>query len=256
MAKWSVALFGHHKPRFELREKELSKIKQIVAHGYHRDPYYYLASSFSEVGKGYAGTGYHKMTLDINLAANTEINKTISRHVEMPVGFDTEKYFIYNVTGWEKRAEPTDIIAFKGYRMQKGIVGYSKFHTYGKDVWTEKERKEFLIITLDNLDNKQIEGICESVWDLDSYKIPPEFPEEPEELYPTEHLKKRRFHIPMNDLKVLGVDEGRMLDKQLEYVPDIRDIQKIESFDKMNSRYVLESDGLNLIRPIIYGGKV
>jgi hypothetical protein len=235
------------------------------------------------------------MTPDINLAAEIEINQVVSRHVEMPIGFNAEKLFIYNVTGWEKRAEPSDIIAFKGYRMQKGIVGYSKFHKYGKDVWTEKERKEFLIVTLDGLDNIQIEGICEPLWDTDSYEIynPLSFQdwetmmiqkinqkpnatqalyvfnlkkdewyqeyieaEKEASAYPTKHLKKRRFHIPVNDLKILGVNEEKMLDKGMEYVPDVRDIQKVEGFDKLNNRYVFESDKLNLIKPIIYGGKI
>jgi len=30
MAKWSVTLFGHHKPRFELREKKLTKVKPVA----------------------------------------------------------------------------------------------------------------------------------------------------------------------------------------------------------------------------------
>lgn len=295
MAKWSVALFGHHKPHFELREKRLSKIKQIIAHGYHGEPYYYLASSFTEKGRGYDGTGYHEMTKDKNLAGMIEINRTVSRHVEMPTDFDTEKYFVYNVLGWEKRVEPTDIIAYKSYRMQKGIVGYSKFHEYGKDVWTEKERKEFLLITLDNLEYGQMAGICEPLWDTNSYKIYDplsfqdwetmmihkinqgsnvqqglyifnlkkdewyqEYIDTEKEIcaYPSDHLRKRRFCIPMNDLKILGVDEIKMLDKAIEYVPDMRDIQKIESYDKLKNRYTLESDGFNLIKPLIYGGKI
>ena len=239
MAKWSVALFGHHKPRFELREIEYSRHVPIVAHGYYGEPYFYDARSYSEPGKGYAGTGYHKMTTDIKRAGTVKIQKKISQHVEMPVGFDDKTHFIYNVVGWEKRAEPSDIIGFK---------------QYGKG-WTENEKKLFLIITLDNLEESQANALCESLWDTDSYKIPTEFPKEPEELYPTNHLKKRRFHIPMNDLKSLGVDEGEMLCPDCKYVPQIRDIQKLECFDKLNSRYVLGSDGMNTIRPIIYGGK-
>jgi len=255
MAKWSVALFGHHKPRYELRARNWSDHIPIMGYGYHGEPYYYLADSFTEVGRGYNGTGYHDMTPDIKKAGTVKIQRTVSRHMELPVGFDEETYWIYNVDGWEKRAEPGDVIAYKGYRSQKGIVGYSKFHEYGRDTWTEKDRKEFLIVTLDNLEYAQMPALCEPMWDLDSYKIPAEYPEEPEELYPTKHLKKRRYHIPMNDLKQLGVDEARMTDKQVEYMPELRDIQKVESYDKLNERYILEADELHLIQPVIYGGK-
>ena len=333
MAKWSVELFGHHKPRFELREVAFSDHTPVVAHGYHGEPYYYDIESYSEPGRGYAGTGYHKMTTDIKRGGTVKIQKKISQHVEMPVGFDDKKHFVYNVVGWEKRAEPSDIIVSKPdtfwnvssdaefreiqgkikdpvwimerkleiyelYRLTslrtatetpelfvqnreriwqdilvRGIrspkllpaelsskfvhaPGASLYCRYGKDSWTETEKKLFLIITLDNLEESQANALCESLWDTDSYKISTEFPKEPEELYPTIHLKKRRFHIPMNDLKSLGVDEGEMLCPNCIYVPEIRDIQKLECFDKLNSRYVLGTDGLNTISPIIYGGKV
>jgi len=255
MAKWSVALFGHHKPRYELREREWSDYIPIVSRGYHGEPHYYLADSFTELGAGYGGTGYHALTTDIGKAGTVRMQKTISRHVELPIGFDEETCWIYNVIGWEQRAEPGDIIAYKAYRSQKGIVGYSKLHEYGRDTWTEKERKEFLIVTLDNLEEIQMPAICEPVWDTDSYDIPEEYPEEPIELYPTKHLKKRRFHLPINDLKQIVVDEAKMLDKQVEYMPELRDIQKVESYDKLNERYIIEADELRQIQPIIYGGK-
>jgi len=121
MAKWSVALFGHHKPCFELREIAWTDHIPVVAYGYHGEPYFYDIESYSEPGKGYAGTGYHKMTTDIKRAGTVKIQKRLSTHVELPVDFDAEKYFIYNVVGWEKRAEPADIIAYRGYRMQRGV---------------------------------------------------------------------------------------------------------------------------------------
>lgn len=279
MAKWSVALFGYHKPRFELREIDLSDHIPVVAHGYHGEPHYYDIDSYSEPGKGYAGTGYHAMTTDIKRAGTVKIQKSISRHVALPTSFDDKKYFVYSVVGWEKRAEPSDIITFKGY---------------GND-WTDTEKKQFLIVTLDNLEKRQVEVMCEPLWDTDSYEEynPQTFVdwygqmyikaeasinknvalalleenkvvwyndyiknEQERCAYPQSTLKKRRFHIPINDLKSLGVDESEMLCPDCKYVPQIRDIQKLECFDKLNSRYVLGSDGLNPIKPLVYGGKI
>ena len=236
MAKWTAALFGHHKPRFELREIEYSDHYPIVSYGYHGNPYYYLASSFTEVGRGYAGTGYHEMTKDPKLAGSVKIQKTISRHVEEPTNFDNGRYFIYNVVGWEKRACPGDIIALK---------------PFGQD-WTPKEKMEFLPITLDNIEPEQLPGICEPVWDTNDYKyVDPKTIKEQIELFPQSHLKKRRFNIPIEDLKSFGVDEAKMLDKQLHYAPKIKSIGKLECFDKLNDRYISLEDNLKTIEPII-----
>lgn len=236
MAKWTVALFGHYKPKYELREIEYSDHIPIVSYGYRGNPYYYLASSFTEVGRGYAGTGYHEMTKDIKLAGTVKIQKRVGVYIDEPTNFDNGRYFIYNVVGWEKRACPGDIIAFKP----------------DKESWTLKEKSEFLTITLDNLEQFQMDAVCESYWDTNDYEvIDPKTIKKQVELYPQSHLKKRRFYIPINDLKFLGVDESKMLDKELEYAPKLRDIDKLECFDKLNNRYVNVSDNLETIKPII-----
>ena len=59
-----------------------------------------------------------------------------------------------------------------------------------------------------------------------------------------QHVAKRRFNIPVEDLKALGVNESDMLDTKREYVPTIRDIDRTECFDKLNNRYVLPTDKL------------
>jgi len=236
MAKWTVALFGHHKPRYELREIEYSDHIPIVSYGYHGNAYYYLASSFTEVGRGYAGTGYHEMTKDPKQAGIVKIQKTISRHVEEPDHFDNGRYFIYNIVGWEKRACPGDIIALK---------------PFGQD-WTVNEEMEFLPVTIDNIEPEQLPGICEHVWNTNDYQIvDPKEIEEQVELYPRSHLKKRRFNIPIADLKSFGIDENKMLDKEIYYVPTIKEINKLECFDKLNDRYVSLEDNLKTIEPII-----
>lgn len=236
MAKWTVALFGHHKPRYELREIEYSDHYPIVSYGYHGNPHYYLKSSFTEPGKGYAGTGYTELTKDPKQAGSVKIQKTISRHIEEPNHFDNGRYFIYNVAGWEKRAMPGDIIALK---------------PFGQD-WTLKEKMEFLPITLDNIEPEQLPGVCEPVWDTDDYEIiDPKTIKEQVELYPRSHLKKRRFNIPMDDLKSFGIDENKMLDKEIYYAPAIKEINKLECFDKFNARYISLEDNLETIKPII-----
>lgn len=274
MAKWSVALFGHHKPRFELREKKLSKIKQVVAHGYHGEPYYYLASSFTEIGKGYAGTGYHSMTPDIKLAAETEINQVASRHVEIPIGFNNEKLFIYNVLGWEKRAIPGDIVSSRPYKANYPPSAGS------------------LIISVDGLERGQAEALCEPYWDLESYEeYNPmifidwygdmflkaenasnkkealqlletnklnwydEYIKEMQErsAYPKTYLKKRRFNIPLEDLSNFGVDVLKMLDVNLVYQPQIFVLRKTHCYDKIREGYIFETDGLNFIKPKDFG---
>lgn len=236
MAKWSVALFGHNKPRYELREIEFIYHVPVVGHGYYGEAFFYKASSFTEVGRGYAGTGYHELTSSLVEAASLLIQKTVSRHVDVPTNFDDKKYFIYNVLGWEQRAQPGDIISFKS----------------DGQIWTLTEQKEFLTVTLDNLEKSQMEALCEELWDITDYPtMDNEGIDEQKELYPLSHLKKRRFNLPVNDLKNLGIDETQMLDKEIVYSPNIRDIDKLEAFDKLNDRYVSPEDQLQLIKPVI-----
>lgn len=207
--KWTVALFGHYKYRYELRENKLSTV-------------------MLSMGKNYQG---------IEQFREEQIHKTVSRHVKMPTDYDTEKYFVYECTGCDKRAMPGDIIAFK---------------PYGKS-WTELEKKQFLIITIDGLTRAQMEALCEPYYDLENVTYI-EHEDGKTEVVPG-ILKKRRFHIPIDDLGKLGVDKSKMLDKEQIYVPAIRDVSKLECYDKKNARYVSETDGLNLIQPIFVKDK-
>ena len=245
MSEWSVALFGHYKSRYELREIEKVPIKQVVAHGYHGEPWYYEEASFIGPGLGYADTGYTRMTPDIGKAAFTLVDKVVSRHVDEPTGFDDKKYKIYNVMGWEKRAEPGDVISLIP------LTHESK--------WVPNEEKEFLIIQLADITPEQIPGIIEPIWDLeaanaelaewDQKKI--DELKEPFYLLPSVHLKKKRFNITLADLQFRGVDTAKMLDKTLRYRPTIQPIAKLEVYDKLNDRYVEETDNLNTVEPIV-----
>jgi len=150
------------------------------------------------------------------------------------------------VTGWERRAEPGDIIAVR------------PFAEHGR--WTETERKEFLIITLDDFELPQLMGLTESQWDTDSYPVLDEkhvkdlkARGETVELFPALYFKKRRFHITLDDLRDRGVDIDRMLNKELHYNPDLDPVTKIKCYDKLNKRYARKADGFNLLAPRLIG---
>lgn len=169
------------------------------------------------------------------------------------------------VFGWEKRAAPGDIVTFK---------------LFGID-WTNLEKAEFLIVTIDGPTRSQMRALCETYFDLNSYKIynPMDFNSwyammavkvdldllEENKLqwydeyiattkdkcrFPKLRYQCRRFNISISDLKALGVDDVKMLDKTLLYSPVLRDIVKTECYDKLNNRYVLLSDILNEIQPL------
>lgn len=179
------------------------------------------------------------------------------------------------VDGWGKRAQIGDIIAYKLY----------------EDAWrwTPNERKEFLIVTVDGPTLEQMEAMCEQKYDLDSY-VPyaPMSYAEWENLmtqkaiknynvkwatfdiekrtefyneyvagckvwsaYPKKHTNKRRFFIRASELKQKGVDLKSMLDRGLFYDPQ-PEFQHTEIWDKLRTRKVLQTDGLNPIQPLVF----
>ena len=165
-----------------------------------------------------------------------------SAHVERPEAFDNGKQFLHPCEGWERRAEPGDIIAVRPYEQ--------------RDRWTDTERKQFLIVTLDDLDPAQLDGLVEPQWDTDSYPVVEN--SEIENLkqcgeivsiMPSRHIKKRRFHITMDDLRDRKVDVDRMLNKELRYEPDLEPFVKIKCYDKLNDRYARKADGLKTLAP-------
>lgn len=189
---WSVAIFGHYKPRYELRE---------------------------------TGSG-----------------KVVGFFVERPFDFDVLKYTVYEYDkdACDRRAVPGDIIAYRPLS--------------DADKWTPHERKRFLIVTLENVEREQFGAICEPYIDTSSIIYPKEYPDERIELLYARHHKKRRMQVPLEILTSLGVDIKRMLDTGDCYTPSIRAINKCECFDKMKNRPVVELDGLNPIKPVLYGG--
>lgn len=143
--------------------------------------------------------------------------------------------------GWECRAEPGDIIAVRP------ISEHS--------LWTDTERREFLIVMLDDFEIDQLQGIVEPKWDTDSYPVASGLIKigKKIELYPSRHLKKRRFQITLDDLRDRGVDLDKMLNKNLLYNPEIGSIKKTTCHDKLKVRYALGADGFKTIKPLYAG---
>ena len=167
----------------------------------------------------------------------------VSAHIEQPAAvWDDKTLYLYPVNGWEFRAEPGDIIAVRPYEERSR--------------WTDVERKQFLIITLDDFELEQLAGAVEPQWDTNSYQdIPAQTIRalvdkgETINLHPTRHIKKRRFHLTLDDLRDRGVDIDRMLNKELRYDPDLEPFAKIKCYDKLNERYARKTDGFNLLPP-------
>ncbi len=217
--KWSVALFGHYKYNYELREIEQTTVRLSK------------------------GVNYQ----NLELFEIVKINKTVGRFVERPDSYDDSKYFVYEITGNERRAKPGDIIALR---------------PFDKANWTPTEKKHFLIVTIEgDLLPEKIPGITEPIWDLNSYPIKsadeidwtlvnPDLKQL--ELYPEKHIKKRRFSLPLTTLESAAIDIDKMLDINTEHERSDKIFDKLQSFDKLNDRNILETDGLNTIQPVIY----
>ena len=164
----------------------------------------------------------------------------VSAHIDRPSTWDDGTLFLHPVEGWECRAEPGDIISVRPYD-ERGR-------------WTDTERRQFLIVTLDDFDQEHLDGLIEFYWDINTYPVISESKKKkildsgkPFELLPEKFIKKRRFHITLDDLNDNGVDIDRMLNKELRYDPDIEPIAKIKCHDKMHDRYAKHSDGFNLL---------
>lgn len=173
-----------------------------------------------------------------------------------------------------RRAKPGDIIAVRplGHR------------------WTPTEKKEFLIVEIDGLEENQLQGVVEPYWDtVNGYKVyePLSYndwyaiqvvkaekkfdtlraamllEENKERWYqeylywekekcrfPVSHLYKRRHSLKLTDLETCGVDIEAMTDKDISYVPEIAPIEKEACYDKLNADYVATSAGLSVIKPL------
>ena len=148
------------------------------------------------------------------------------------------------------------------------VRGSSLWHYRGENIWGENERRRFLVVGIDGPTDEQWEGLTEPEWDIDTYleynpKSESEFMTDTEGkgnyneylqqlrdqcLFPQMHSKKRRFQITLDDLSSMGVDIDRMLDPNIEYVPNVGTTHT-NCFDKLNARKVKAVDKLRTIQP-------
>jgi len=89
--------------------------------------------------------------------------------------------------------------------------------------WGEKEKKQFLIITMDGLNEEEAHALCKMDWER-----PDGTPENPDDL--GELLNKRRHKIDLDKLGIT-IDEGKLLDESLDYQP-VKDSKKEFKIDE------------------------
>lgn len=145
-------------------------------------------------------------------------------------------YYKEQSLGWEQRAKPGDVIAFRP--------------ASEANLWTPHERKRFLIITVSDLESSQLSALCEPYYDISTLPSV-EFAKIGDVLYPMGYFNKRRFGISLEDLSSIGVNTSRMLDAGDLYVPEDLVVSKETCYDRMTSRNVLPTDNLRLIDPVI-----
>lgn len=164
-------------------------------------------------------------------------HRTVMTYVEEPTNFNKTLYYLYNVRGWEVRANPGDFIDYKPYK--------------DREIWTPIERREFLILTINGLEREQMEALKEPYFNITDVKenltqkhIDDLDPEEWITLSPNSYFNKRRMGMLLTDLSSLGVDLGRMFDLDDEYIPRIADLNKLQVQDKMRERKIDASDNI------------
>lgn len=247
MDRWSVALFGHHKHRYELREKE-AILKRMP------------------MGNNYRGVMQHRDEL---------VHKVVGRFVEMPTGFNEDKLFVYHVTGWEKRAVPGDVVAIRPWSERGRWTPHERHRflivtidgprqnqlagliepVFDLNSYTEYLPESFvdfdakLLLHTHKAKNKAralqgYEKMDRTAYYNDYLKGAKEA-----SAFPRQHLNKRRFRIELPHLESIGVDIGQMLDTGQLYSPELSDIQLVDCVDKLKQRHVRTSDNLRTIQP-------
>ena len=272
MAKWSVALFGHEKPRVEGWEKRAQPGDLIDG----KPEYCWNCSA--EQHREILGL----MKYPAWLMANKEEMRALYL-ASCP-----------NETDWRPNARFEriwrDSILPRGLTMPSlmpseirgyfsHLPGASLWHREGEASWTPNEKRLFLIIGMEGTEAEQWTALKEPKYDLNSYRTydPKTLQVFAQEMrasaqkripdtemakhyaeylkaekqacaYPLGYLNKRRFNIPLADLADLGVNTKMMLDQAWEYVPGIT-VPHTTFTDKVNERKILPTDGLNPIQP-------
>lgn len=110
------------------------------------------------------------------------------------------------------------------------------FKTFDKEaIWTDQERKLYLIVIIEGLTEEQMFALREPIYDL-TFKV---------------HIKKHRFNFPIEYLKSLGVDTEKMLDQDVLYNPKLPVLTITSCFDKYKNRNVLIEDELRPLDALV-----
>jgi hypothetical protein len=239
--------------------------KWTVALFGHYKPAYYVRAYKN--GKGIDDLGYH-----VQEPTEDEL-KQYRQYINWATDYDLEKGVWIEKVDNTKRAIPGHIIAVKPYG----------------EGWSENEQQRFLIVTMNDLELRQAEALCEQEMDLNSYenyapldrdtwwyqqytKIQQKYAnvkkgfrllqENRSKWYdeylqatqeacglPQRHWRKRRFRVELEALRDYGVNIEAMLNIQILYVPKISPIEITDIYDKLRERNVQKGDGLNHQRP-------
>lgn len=225
MAKWTVALFGHWKPNYYLRDKitgldvsrsvdepvgwNTEKLNLVVVDNSKKAQPGDIVS-FKAYGRDWVGNAKKEfLIITIDGPEQSQMTALCETY------FDLDSYEIY------------DPLSFDDW--------YSMM--YLKAEATADPQKAIALLEANKIDwyARYIEGAKERC------------------RLPKLRTRSRRFHIPLSDLISLGVDGTKMLNRDLIYEPVLADIVKTQVYDKKNDRYVLIGDGLNEIQPLTDG---
>lgn len=221
--KFSVALFGHEKPRYYLRSRKTGEIiHQLVEDpgDFSKDTEYYV----------YECQGWERRAAPGDIIAVRPLGQQFS-------AIERKAFLIVELDGIELNQiggveEPEwDLTSYELYKPLSLNDWYALMWSKA-DIAVNREK------ALKLLDENKEKWYAEYLVGLKERCR-----------YPREHLKKRRFGVQQNDLETLGVDLELMLDPQVTYSPNIT-VEKDACFDKLNTTYVRPEATLQPIKPL------
>jgi|GEM_PF-6493196 len=224
MAKWSVALFGHEKPKYYVQNAVTGKtLYSFVEHPGEMPNGLRLHSCVGWERRAKPG--------DFIDAKPFDRHHTWTTH-------ERKSFLIIVVEG----PEMAHLLGLK--ESQWDLNSYPKYNPPSRDAF------EAILMEM-ALKAPFSSGILEKLNRIDKGKVYAEHLLDWQDYCsrPTEYKEKRRFGMTLSDLTTIGVDVERMLDKNHFYVPDVK-VEHEALFDKHKERYVHKTDGFNLIQPI------
>jgi hypothetical protein len=191
--------------------------------------------------------------------------------------YPEDDFSFYETVGWEKRAEPGDVVSVRefgkdspelakkemlivtveGPNLTKAMLeGGMCESEWDLDTYSEYNPMDYNKFILDWKKRASASRNPRRAMQIFNRELPrhrkhyDRYIEMEKERcsFPKEHKKKRRFHMPLNDLASAGIDVGRMLNRNEKYNPRPQ-FQHIQFADKLKQRKILPTDGLRPIQP-------